>query len=45
MDNPSDRPTVENHVYGRDLAGIEQCRFDAATGRVRRFIMEKYADE
>jgi hypothetical protein len=45
MDDPSDRPTVENHVHGRDLAGIERCRFDAATGRVRPFITEKYANE
>jgi hypothetical protein len=45
MDDPSDPPTVENHVYGRDLAGIERCRFNAATGRMRLFITGKYANE
>ncbi|HSF29785.1 MAG TPA: cysteine dioxygenase family protein [Candidatus Tectomicrobia bacterium] len=45
MDNPGDRPTVEIHVYGRDLAGLRRCRFDPATGRVRSFMTEKYDNE
>jgi predicted metal-dependent enzyme (double-stranded beta helix superfamily) len=45
MDNPGDRPTVEIHVYGRDLVGLQRCRFDPATGRVRLFVTEKYDNE
>jgi predicted metal-dependent enzyme (double-stranded beta helix superfamily) len=45
MDNPGDRPTVEIHVYGRDLAGLQRCRFDAETGKVRPFMTEKYDNE
>jgi predicted metal-dependent enzyme (double-stranded beta helix superfamily) len=45
MDNPSDRPTVEIHVYGRDLAGLQRCRFNPETGRVRPFMTEKYDNE
>jgi hypothetical protein len=40
MADPSDRPIVENHVYGRGLAGLERCCFNAATGRMRPFIAE-----
>ncbi|MDQ3828966.1 MAG: cysteine dioxygenase family protein [Candidatus Tectomicrobia bacterium] len=45
MDNPSDRPTVEIHVYGKDLAGLQRCRFNAETGSVRPFMTEKYDNE
>jgi predicted metal-dependent enzyme (double-stranded beta helix superfamily) len=45
MDNPSDRPTVEIHVYGRDLVGLPRSRFDLETGRVRPFMTEKYDNE
>jgi len=45
MDNPSDRPTVEIHVYGRDLVGLPRSRFDLNTGRVRPFMTEKYDNE
>jgi len=45
MDNPGDRPTVEIHVYGRDLVGLQRCRFDPETGRVRPFMTEKYDNE
>ena len=38
MDNPSDRPTVEIHVYGRSLTGLERCMFDLNTGKVRPYI-------
>ena len=42
MDNLTDRPTVEIHVYGRDLLGLERCRFDPETGRVSSFVTAKY---
>ena len=45
MDNPGHRPTVEIHVYGRDLAGLQRCRFDPETSRVRPFMTEKYDNE
>ena len=45
MDNPGDRPTVEIHVYGKDLAGLQRCRFNAETGSVRPFMTEKYDNE
>jgi predicted metal-dependent enzyme (double-stranded beta helix superfamily) len=45
MDNPSDRSTVKIHVYGKDLAGLQRCRFNAETGRVRPFMTEKYDNE
>ncbi len=34
MDNHTDRPTVEVHVYGRELAGLDRCRFSVETGKV-----------
>ncbi len=37
MDNSSDRPTVEIHVYGKDLVGLERRRFDLETGAVTAF--------
>jgi predicted metal-dependent enzyme (double-stranded beta helix superfamily) len=45
MDNPTDQPTVEIHVYGRDLAGLDRCRFDLETGRVSPFVTKKYDNE
>ena len=38
IDNESDRPTVEIHVYGSSLQGLERCRFDLATGRVYSYV-------
>lgn len=37
MNNFSDRATVEVHVYGRDLAGLERHNYDLATGKVVKF--------
>ena len=37
MDNHTDRNTVEIHVYGRDLAGLDRCRFNLETGAVSKF--------
>lgn len=45
MDNPSDRPTVEIHVYGKDLVGLPRSRFNLETGKVRPFMTEKYDNE
>ena len=45
MDNHTDRHTVEIHVYGRDLAGLDRCRFDLETGKVSPFVTKKYDNE
>ena len=45
MDNHTDRPTTEVHVYGRDLAGLNRCRFNLETGKISPFITEKYDNE
>ena len=37
MDNHTDRPTVEIHVYGDDLRGIDRHRYDLETNRVIGF--------
>ncbi|MHB8574964.1 MAG: cysteine dioxygenase family protein [Dehalococcoidia bacterium] len=42
MNNPSDRSTVEIHVYGRDLVGFDRCRYDLSTGAVRPFASGKF---
>jgi predicted metal-dependent enzyme (double-stranded beta helix superfamily) len=42
LDNFSDRPTVEIHVYGRDLVGLERCRYDLATGVISTYVLGKY---
>ena len=38
MDNFTDRPTVEVHVYGHPLAGLKRCRFDVETGKISPFV-------
>ena len=45
MDNHTDRPTVEIHVYGSDLVGLDRCRFNLETGKVTPFATEKYDSE
>ena len=42
MDNFTKRPTVEVHVYGKDLRGLDRCRYNLETGEIRPFITEKY---
>jgi predicted metal-dependent enzyme (double-stranded beta helix superfamily) len=42
LDNFSDRPTVEIHVYGTDLVGLQRCRYDLESGMVSSFVMGKY---
>ena len=42
MDNFTDRPTVEIHVYGNDLRGIERSRYDLQTGKITAFRSQGY---
>jgi 3-mercaptopropionate dioxygenase len=42
MDNDTDRPTVEIHVYGKDLVDLPRFRYDLATNRVIPFASEKF---
>lgn len=42
LDNLSDRPTVEIHVYGTDLVGLERCQYDVETGTITRFSSTKF---
>ena len=45
IDNETDRPTVEIHVYGRSLVGLDRCRFELATGKVFPFSSGKADNE
>ena len=45
MDNHTDRPTVEIHAYGRDLVGLDRCRFNPETGKVTPFVSKKFDNE
>ena len=42
MDNLTDRPTVEIHVYGSDLRGINRSRYDLETGKITTFKTGSY---
>ena len=42
MDNFTDRPTCEVHVYGSDLRGIDRARYDLETGKIVSFKSGKY---
>lgn len=42
MDNFTDRPTVEIHVYGTDLRGLARHRYDLETGQIIPFVTQKY---
>ena len=42
MDNFTDRPTVEIHVYGQDLRGLDRCRYNLETGAISPFMTRKY---
>jgi predicted metal-dependent enzyme (double-stranded beta helix superfamily) len=42
MDNLSDRPTAEIHVYGNDLRGLERSRFDLEAGTVTNFTTTRF---
>ncbi len=45
MDNHTDKPTVEVHVYGNDLVGMDRCQFDLETGKVKHYVSKKYDNE
>ena len=45
MDNHTDRPTVEIHVYGKDLVGLDRCRFNLETGKVSPFVTVGYDND
>lgn len=45
MDNLTDRPTSEIHVYGRELTGLNRCRFDAESGKISTFMTKGYDNE
>ena len=42
MDNHTDRPTVEIHVYGADLRGLERSSFNLETGKITTFRTTKW---
>ncbi|MFN0072754.1 MAG: hypothetical protein ACKVVP_14820 [Chloroflexota bacterium] len=42
MRNPSDRVTVEVHVYGHDLVGLPRYAYDLNTGAVKRWASGKF---
>ena len=42
MDNRTDRPTVEIHVYGDDLRGIDRHSYDLESGGVIGFLPGRY---
>ena len=42
MDNFTDKPTVEIHVYGNDLRGLNRSRYDLESGKIIPFVTEKY---
>ncbi len=42
MENVTDRDTVEIHVYGMDLAGLQRLRFDPAKKTTAFFASPKY---
>ena len=42
MDNFTDRSTVEIHVYGHDLRGLERSKFDLETGKISHFATKKF---
>lgn len=42
MHNATTTPTIEVHMYGKDLKGLERCLFDVSTGKVKRFATKAY---
>ena len=42
LDNFSDRPTVEIHVYGKDLVGLPRHEYDLEACRIIPFAQEKF---
>jgi hypothetical protein len=44
MDNHTDRPTVEIHVYGNDLRGLERSSYNLETGEIRHFATTSFSN-
>ena len=44
MDNHTDRPTVEIHVYGNDLRGLQRSSYDLETGRIKHFATTRFSN-
>ena len=42
MDNHSDTPTVEIHVYGDDLRGLRRSRYNLANCEAREFVTTRF---
>ncbi len=42
MDNHTDRPTVEIHVYGNDLRSLDRNSFNLETGKITTFRTKKW---
>ena len=42
MLNATREPTIEVHVYGKDLKGLQRCMFDVNTGKVTHFATKAY---
>ena len=42
MDNLTDRPTPEVHVYGNDLRGLDRCKYDLETGEITWFATTRF---
>ena len=45
IDNETDRPTVEIHVYGKDFSKLNRHKFDLKTNVVTEFKSGKYDNE
>ncbi len=44
MDNHTDRPTVEIHVYGHDLRGLERSSYNLETGEIKHFATTRFSN-
>lgn len=44
MDNYTDRPTVEIHVYGNDLRGLERSSYDLESGKIKHFATTRFSN-
>lgn len=42
LDNFSDRPTVEIHVYGDELGELERCQYNPETGQIKSYKSGKF---
>jgi predicted metal-dependent enzyme (double-stranded beta helix superfamily) len=42
LDNFSDRPTIEIHVYGAELGELDRCQFNPETGAIKHYKRGKF---